>query len=618
MGLAVEKIRTLGRLGLGNIARVAAYRFSLKFPFSPIRTIADHGGEVSGPFFKSDTRVGTSSQPVPLTAPSPLPVPVALPKMFGYHDIGTTTEPPKWLVNPLNGQSFTDAARPFYAIADFDPAVGDIKQIWELSRFQWVLELAQDPTRISMLNDWISDWTAVNPAYVGPNWKCGQEASLRVLHLIVGAYLCGDCDAPLPGLTTLIGLHLKRIAPTVSYALAQDNNHGTSEAAALYIGGTWLAASGDKDGEAWAKTGRRLLENRAKKLIQPDGSFSQYSVTYHRMMLDSLSLCEWWRARCGDRPFSELFQSRAQAAAQWLYRLTDPITGDAPNIGANDGAHIINIAGVDYRDFRSSVALSYALWHGTAAFADHAPSRGQLALLGVEVPTKLAPIPQADAGLNGGFAVLKTARAMAVLRCPRFAFRPSQSDILHVDFWHDGHNILRDGGTYSYNSTDADLAYFGGAAAHNTISFDGRDQMPRLGRFLFGAWPVLKNWAWSEHMVRAGYEDYAGAKHSRAVTLEAGLLRTTDDIAGFDKAAVLRWRFSPDLCESLPPITKTGHKISVDFGRYQLEISGETVQDAAWETGRESRYYWQASPLPVLAVSADKPGTIVSELRWTP
>ena len=46
-----------------------------------------------------------------------------------------------------------------------------------------------------------------------------------------------------------------------------------------------------------------------------------------------------------------------------------------------------------------------------------------------------------------------------------------------------GQNILRDGGTYSYNSTPEDLKYFSGVASHNTVQFDEHQQMPRLRSF---------------------------------------------------------------------------------------------------------------------------------------
>ncbi|MFV7425598.1 heparinase II/III family protein, partial [Stenotrophomonas geniculata] len=88
-----------------------------------------------------------------------------------------------------------------------------------------------------------------------------------------------------------IEAHLKRIEPTIDYAIAQDNNHGTSEAAALYIGGAFLNANKPlPQYKKWQALGEKWLANRANKLIMHDGGFSQYSINYHRVMLDSYCL----------------------------------------------------------------------------------------------------------------------------------------------------------------------------------------------------------------------------------------------------------------------------------------------------------------------------------------
>src|SRR5690606_5962127 len=136
----------------------------------------------------------------------------------------------------------------------------------------WVPAMAQrarqgEQKELERLNAWLADWTTTNAPYQGPNWKCGQEASIRVIHLACAALLLGQVRDPLPALLDLVALHLRRIAPTVQYAMAQDNNHGTSEAAALFVGGSWLAEHGDRRGARWAAAGRNLLENRAARLI---------------------------------------------------------------------------------------------------------------------------------------------------------------------------------------------------------------------------------------------------------------------------------------------------------------------------------------------------------------
>ena len=93
---------------------------------------------------------------------------------------------------------------------------------------------------------------------------------------------------PAPALTDFVCQHAERIAPTMLYAVAQDNNHGTSEAAALYVAGLFLARHGDAAaGRRYAALGRRWLEERIGRLVMPDGLFSQRPTNYHRLMLDT-------------------------------------------------------------------------------------------------------------------------------------------------------------------------------------------------------------------------------------------------------------------------------------------------------------------------------------------
>ena len=204
---------TLSRLGVCNIIRVALYRMALKIKFSAIRKLGRTTPIVKAPFYQSSDK----------TSPNL----VAMAPLFGYHSQAARDRPPDWLTSPLNGRVFENANRPFWDIADFDSNVGDIKQIWELSRFGWVLDFALaagkgNTSELNRLNMWLEDWLNHNPPYQGPNWKCGQEASIRVLHLIAANALVGQDNQACPGLSQLITLHLQRISPTIGYAKAQD------------------------------------------------------------------------------------------------------------------------------------------------------------------------------------------------------------------------------------------------------------------------------------------------------------------------------------------------------------------------------------------------------------
>lgn len=596
-------------LGLSNLARVVGYRLGVKLGIHPVCQI--HAAIPSGPFYHVPETV------VALVASRKWREEATY---FGAHRVPLEDRPLDWHQNPFKGTKVKDPHLPWWKIPDFDSAVGDIKVIWEPSRFDWVLSFAQqaaggDEQALDRLNSWLSNWLIHNPPYCGPNWKCGQEASIRVMHLAAAAILLKQVESPVAGLQKLLNIHLKRIAPTLGYAIAQDNNHGTSESAALYIGGSWLAQQGFSQGRSWQKLGVKWLENRAKRLIGQEGSFSQYSLNYHRLMLDTFSLVETWRRQLGLPVFSEQFYQRARAATNWLFHMVDHSTGDAPNLGANDGARILQLTATGYRDFRPSVQLAMAVFGSQRAYSGCGAFNLPLQWLGLSMPEAIAEPAGSRLFDDGGFAVLRTHRAMAVLRYPRFHYRPSQADALHVDLWLDGQNLLRDAGTYSYNTTAEWLDYFPGTKSHNTAEFDGRDQMPRLSRFLFGCWLKTRKLQSifqeeNSRQVSASYSDAQGASHERQVILTDIGLRVSDELKGFAEKAVLRWRL-------MPGDWQIKEDCCISNGEHRLAICGN-VSIARFELtkGWESRYYLEKTMAPVLEIEIHQPGTIETEYCW--
>ncbi|MFC6337429.1 heparinase [Pseudomonas sp. CCM 7891] len=609
MSLLIVKAKTAVALGIGNLARVLTYRVGVKTGLNPVRRL--EAVAPVGPFFAESTRQACA---LPYTSQWNTQV-----RYFGYWVCPIMDAPPDWHLNPLNGVRVPNPGQEWWRIPDFDAGVGDIKNIWEASRFDWTLAFAQKSLSdkalgVGHLNRWLADWCEQNPPYFGPNWKCGQEASIRVLHLAMTAVVLEQFANPLQALVDLILLHLKRIEPTLSYAMAQDNNHGTSEAAALFVGGSWLAQCGYPEGKRWQRLGRRWLENRAARLIESDGSFSQYSINYHRVMLDTFSMVETWRIKLGLAAFSSMFQSRVQAAANWLYSLVDEQTGDAPNIGANDGARLLPLTDTDYRDFRPSVQLSMALFFNKRAYAAEGLWNLPFAWLQLAIPSAVVEPPSTQLFDKGGYALLRREQTFLVLRYPRFRFRPSQADALHVDLWRAGVNLLRDAGTYSYNTTAQWLKYFPGTASHNTVQFDGRDQMPRLSRFLFG------NWLRSHKVERvidlpdlascgATYIDGEGCIHARHVKLTDAGLQVRDELSGFKQCAILRWRLQPGNWQLDDGVLTNGlHRLSVT-GNIPI-VRVELVQ------GWESRYYLQKTEVPVLEVEVASSGVLITEYNW--
>lgn len=596
----LTRLWTYGRLGPTSIVRVAAYRLGLKSGWHPVQRLS--ASVATAPLFRAPER--QCDLPPANTAWDDAMW------WFGWYRRALPEGPPDWFANPFSDEPQPDASRDWWRIPDFGS--GDIKGLWELSRFDWLVAWATqaaagDTVAFERLNFWLADWALRNPPYKGPNWKCGQEASIRVMHLVTTSWVLGHDHAPEPGLDKLLTAHLQRIAPTMSYAIGQQNNHGTSEAAALFIGGSFLAGR-DPRAEGWARRGRRWLEERTAALIEPDGSFSQYSVSYHRVMLDTYSFAEAWR-RHRDLPlFSSRLRQRLSVATRWLWAMTDPETGDAPNIGANDGARLLQLTSTDYRDFRPSVQLAAALFCDADAFGP-GPWTAPLRWLGLPNGQISQPPPSASFD-NGGFHVLRAGRAMAVLRYPRFRFRPSQADALHLDLTHAGRNLLRDGGTFSYNAEAAE--WFSGTAAHNTVTFDERDQMPRLGRFLFDDWLLAE----AVEPIRvdadtvtaaAAYTDRTGARHHRRVTLGSDCLTCVDTLSGSFRQAELRWRLCPGDWRLEGSILR-GEGVT-------LTLEGEDLSPILGISS-ESRYYQQRSEVPLLSVRVQNEGRIVTKISF--
>lgn len=620
-------VKALFRLGLDNLVRAGVYRALVKGGFYKCRLPV--GKPISGPFFLWPASTNQAKKPAGIdfsiwAADAQRVVGGSLPIFSSrWADVGF---PPDWHSSVLSNTRFSNTEVHWTQLSDFELPGGDVKGYWEPARFDGFLILAlawigeNDVHVQTAIEIWLKSWCEQNPTNSGVQWKCGQEAGLRLLQVILAAELLRRWAGVSPALAfcDLVVQHCERIAPTMLYAIAQQNNHGTSEAAALFIGGAFLIRYGSpahqRRAEDWLKIGRKWLEERIRRLVQNDGSFSQHSVNYHRLLLDTYSLVESLRRKWQVEEFTEGFYRRCRAATRWLAGMTETTSGDAPNLGANDGTRMFVLHRCEYRDYRPSVQWASIL------FSDLRPYPGGsydevLRWLDIEGGSQGAGDSASNTQIwpDGGYAKLARRDSWLLLRLPRYRFRPSQSDALHLDLWIDGHNLLRDGGSYSYNAGKDWLDYFGGVQSHNTIQFDRRDQMPRVSRFLFADWLECSelDFPVGESKVLAAYRDSWGAQHKRSVSLFDGRCEVTDAVQGFDRSAVLRWRLAPigDDWKCVDGVWVSG-RFAIKIEASVPLVRQELVQ------GWESRFYAQKSHLPVIEVEVSSAATIKSTITW--
>ena len=72
---------------------------------------------------------------------------------------------------------------------------------------------------------------------------------------------------------------------------------------------------------------RKFLENKAVYLVSEEGCFSQYSLNYQRLFVDTCTLVEIWRTNSNSEKFTDEFYVKIKKSVDWLLDLIDPISG---------------------------------------------------------------------------------------------------------------------------------------------------------------------------------------------------------------------------------------------------------------------------------------------------
>ena len=533
-------------------------------------------------------------------------------------DIGS---PPDWFLNPFNGKEHPKPEDHWTKISDFNVDHGDIKNLWEASRFAWVPTLTRatrvtgDPSYLTTCNDYVREWLIKNPLNQGPNWKCGQEASNRVFNLLIAYHISGSDLSTNSSLPDIINAHLKRIISNIRYALAQNNNHGTSEAAALFIGGNWLnTVSPEKYPQAskYAQRGRFLIEERVSKLIADDGGFSQYSINYHRVLLDTMILVEFWRKKLNTQKFSTDYYHKIEMAIDWLLTFTDLESGNTPNFGANDGTMLLNLHGCDYSDFRPTLQTANVIFNGRSLF-EPGPWDEALYWLDLPKPNQIERYKNDDRGVfKSGYLKMSADSSWAFLRIPVYKFRPSHNDAFHFDLWYKGENILMDSGTYSYNQDEGETPInLKSVHFHNTVSFNGEEQMPQLSRFLLGEWlktdEISEVFQTDEGLIwRGQYTSSTGFVHKRSIKTIDNVWWIDDELGGDFNYATIGFNFcDPHYIQKEQNILET--KV--------MRISANSGCVIQVKKSYRSQYYQELEEVSRIEIVVKNPGRYTTKIE---
>lgn len=403
--------------------------------------------------------------------------------------------PPDWFLDPVT-QNRWDRECHWSEYSTLGNQ-GDIKLIWEPSRFSFVFVLGRaflltgDSRYAEAFWESVESWLEENPPYRGPNWLCGQEVALRSLAWVWGLSVFRESSATTPErrkrLATVLLINGQRIDLTRGYALSQRNNHAISEAVGLLTIGLCLPDA--PDAPKWVCQPLRTLKNLVLEQFGEDGSYAQHSFNYQRLALDLCLWAESLLARDGLTLGKEVM-SRLVASGRFLFQFQSEDSGFLPNYGSNDGAWLLQLSQSAYRDYRPTVQAIYRRFVRENAYgAGPWDELGWwLGLDPCDGKNETNPTRASFRAETGGYYTLREGNSFAFIRGANYRNRPAQADNLHVDIWVRGRNVAFDPGTYFYNGTSLWQNALTASRVHNIATLEEKDQMKRKGKFFWTDW----------------------------------------------------------------------------------------------------------------------------------
>ncbi|MEU1492386.1 alginate lyase family protein [Streptomyces sp. NPDC005776] len=454
-----------------------------------------------------------------------------------------------------------------------EDTVGDIKQIWELSRHQYLTVLAaayaitgneQYAERVAAH---LRLWWSANTPLRGVHWVSGIELGIRLLswvwirRLLDGWPGAAGLFEGNPVAVNQIWHHQRWLAAFPSRG-SSANNHVIAEAAGQFAAACafgWFPSSA-----LWRAGALRSLERQLRSNTFGSGLNRELATEYHGLVLE-LGLAAVAEADAADVPVPAsirlvLLRMTDALAAVVDGRLRPPRQGDA------DDGHGLVVDGAGTDRWASLLATGDAVfgrldWWPTVSGTDvRTPLLA--ALIRPTAPAVTRPASRPAHFADAGMTIL---RGPGEIWC-RCDGGPhgflsiaahAHADALSVEVRHDGVDVLADPGTFCYHGQPEWRQYFRSTLGHNTLRLDDGDQSVSGGPFLWTRHARSRvlvadtSGASGAGAARwcAEHDGYRGSVHRRRVelTAESRELRVIDEVRGPRRTVQLAFHLGPTI-----------------------------------------------------------------------
>jgi len=400
----------------------------------------------------------------------------------------------------------------------------DVKWLWELQRFQFLLwlgaawKLTADNKFAYMAREILNSWMHDIKYPFGVEWSSNLEVGLRLLSISRCHIMCMDAPSWDTGFLSklvaweyLHGIHVREEL-TLHHALG---NHPLGEASALL----WFSLLTPKfiGSSVWKNFAFKVINGIIPKLIFPDGVYAEQSTGYLKFVLEFM-LPVILLDDSRDKGFSASALERVKSSLEFIQALSDE-GKETPMIGDADSGSAIGWRLSEYWDFSWLLAAGSTLLNAPhiASGIEKLPVEAFLNV-GLEGLNKFNSsvrqtgryIPTSKRIASGyvdfpvgGYHVSHDSYFRMIFDSGPLGIYPGfghgHADALSVLLSVGNKPLIADTGTMHYNAEAHVRGYFRKTQSHNTLVVNGHSQAEILNTFKWGS---DYNIQWDDTVVR--------------------------------------------------------------------------------------------------------------------
>ncbi len=480
------------------------------------------------------------------------------------------------------------------------PSNADIKYVWELSRHQYIFDLAANwwfrncPSSGRLATELLLSWIAANRLYEGVNWTSGLEVATRAISWIWSIALIGQeafwNESQRQQVAEALRDHAIYLNSHLSY-FSSPFNHLIGEATGLLLLSEVLWQH--PESHRWREKAIAGLQDYVTNQFYDDGYSSEQACSYLYYTLGFLMLSIVSARRFGRELHG--VESLTHRGLTTGLKLRRP-DGKWPPMGDLDSARAMPINPIEFWSFDSLSNLGAVLFHdeklaigevagpevfwltGSDGLQHWKQIRRDSASRDSDSTPTLEILPSSGyciAKGDGDWLLFDAGPISAGLHAdatPSTAH--GHADTLQLLYFAQGKPILDDSGIPFYNGDPEWIRYFRSPAAHNTIEVEGVELVRFEGRL---AWSCeverpklvaqLIDGTWLMH----GMVSWPSVVIERCVLGVPGQAIWVADYIKTEKARTAQWSWQLPAAAALGSVLSTNEFYALDWDGVQLK-----------------------------------------------